>query len=194
MIDKRLLLRRATLGPREGCSQRLLATTMHGLQGSEATPCTLPRLALSCESCPIRPALRSIPCPIRPTCPLYLNQCSRALFSTNVVDLPDLVCMGCAANQDKGYIKCTQCGQLRPFSGNPPPSYFELFMESVSFEIDLPRMRQRYLQLQRQLHPDNYAGVDQSNESLHAANWSSYVNRAYETLRDPLKRAIYLVH
>lgn len=74
------------------------------------------------------------------------------------------------------------------------PSFFDLLVGDATFEIDLSSTRQRYLQLQRLLHPDNYAGAGRELESLRAADWSSYVNRAYETLRDPLQRAIYLVH
>lgn len=193
MIDKRLLLRRTALGPKEGCNQRWQASIMRGLQISESMSHNLLRLLPSCESCPLRPILRSTPCPIRFSCPVYLHQCSRALFSTSLAGSSDLICVWCATSQDKGYVKCDQCGRLRSFPCNSPPSYFELLAGNVSFKVDIPRMRQRYLQLQRTLHPDNYAGPTQGDEPSHAANWSSYVNRAYETLRDPLKRAIYLV-
>jgi molecular chaperone HscB len=46
--------------------------------------------------------------------------------------------------------------------------------------------------LQRVLHPDNYAGEVDEEETIRATLWSALVNKAYETLRDPLKRAIYL--
>lgn len=196
MIDKRLLLRPSsvtTLRFREKCGPSQLAGAAGSLQGVENAACGPARWSLSCEGCPLRLALRSTPCPIRQSCPLYLRQCSRAMFSTGAAGSSGNVCVGCGASQNSGYIKCTVCGRLRPLSDTKGPSYFELLADDTSFEVDLASTRQRYLQLQRLLHPDNYSGTEQEGESLCAADWSSFINRAYETLRNPLQRAIYLV-
>lgn len=70
--------------------------------------------------------------------------------------------------------------------------YFELFSIPKQFEIDLLLLQERLRELQKQFHPDNFVGHDQSlaNQAVIA---SSQINHAYVTLRDPLSRAIYLL-
>lgn len=59
------------------------------------------------------------------------------------------------------------------------------------YSVDPTALRNQFLRLQRLLHPDNYphAGADAKNRS---ENWSALLNQAYETLKDPQKRAAYL--
>ena len=97
-----------------------------------------------------------------------------------------------------GLIKCMKCGQIQP----PPPTqatptccpnYYTLLVpESTNsaprFRIDLKELKREYLKLQSQVHPDKM------QEGSMGASWSSWINRANETLRNPLQRAIYLVN
>lgn len=71
-------------------------------------------------------------------------------------------------------------------------NYFQLFGLNESFEIDLGALAERYRQLQRALHPDRFAsGSDQERRlSLQQA---AHVNAAFQTLKDPLQRAQYLL-
>ena len=72
-------------------------------------------------------------------------------------------------------------------------SYFDVLNRGTcTYDLDLAKVRRRFHALQRQLHPDNFGG-DAPEECQKAAEWSSFVNGAYETLRDPLLRAIYMV-
>lgn len=71
-------------------------------------------------------------------------------------------------------------------------NHFQWFDVPVSFDLDLARLRSKYLELQRQLHPDQSAGeetVDQNQVLLR----NTQLNDAYDRLRDPVKRAIYLL-
>lgn len=71
-------------------------------------------------------------------------------------------------------------------------SYFELFAMNPVFDIDCSRLRVEQQRLQAIYHPDRYAGASERDKrvSVQVAAW---VNQAYETLLDPVKRSRYLL-
>jgi molecular chaperone HscB len=71
-------------------------------------------------------------------------------------------------------------------------NYFELFQLPVDFSIDLEDLANRYFELQKTSHPDRYVGSSDQEQRL-AVQWAMQINEAYQNLRDPLKRAIYLL-
>jgi len=73
-------------------------------------------------------------------------------------------------------------------SGN----FFQVFNVPPVFDVDEQELLARYRELQRQLHPDRFmSGTDAERRwSLQAA---SLVNQAYQTLRNDLRRACYLL-
>ncbi len=71
-------------------------------------------------------------------------------------------------------------------------NYFQLFDLPVDFALDQTQLSARYRQLQRELHPDRYAGASAHEQRL-AVQYSSFINEAYATLRKPLPRALYLL-
>jgi len=71
-------------------------------------------------------------------------------------------------------------------------SFFELFHLPQSYEVDSALLEQRYRQLQRSVHPDKYAGTEELAQRL-AVQYSSLLNEARDTLKSPLRRAIYLL-
>jgi molecular chaperone HscB len=62
----------------------------------------------------------------------------------------------------------------------------------LTFALDLTQLGARYRQLQRELHPDRYAGASAHEQRL-AVQYSALINEAYATLRKPLPRALYLL-
>lgn len=62
-----------------------------------------------------------------------------------------------------------------------------------AYGIDLPRLKQVYLDLQRQVHPDRFARAEVATQRI-AAQWATQVNQAYRTLIHPTDRASYLLH
>jgi molecular chaperone HscB len=71
-------------------------------------------------------------------------------------------------------------------------NHFEKFSLSPDFNLGDDILENKYLQLQKQFHPDNL--VNQSKESQeHAALDSIAINEAYKILRNPVSRAIYLL-
>ncbi|KFY90493.1 hypothetical protein V500_05160, partial [Pseudogymnoascus sp. VKM F-4518 (FW-2643)] len=65
-------------------------------------------------------------------------------------------------------------------SGPPPAG---------AFAIDLPSLRREYLRLQATAHPD----VNSGSSKARAEAASAVINDAYTTLRDPLRRAEYIL-
>jgi molecular chaperone HscB len=71
-------------------------------------------------------------------------------------------------------------------------NYFQLFDLPVGYALDAGQLGMRYRHLQRELHPDRYAGASAHEQRL-AVQYSALVNEAYTTLRKPLSRALYLL-
>ena len=71
-------------------------------------------------------------------------------------------------------------------------SYFAIFSLQIEWHINLVILQSRYLDLQKQFHPDRYSMRSNLEKRL-AMQTASLINEAYETLVSPLKRAQYLM-
>jgi len=71
-------------------------------------------------------------------------------------------------------------------------NYFEIFGLPVDYAVDLDLLADRFLGLQKEVHPDRFAARPDQEKRL-AMQWTTLVNTANETLRAPLPRAIYLL-
>lgn len=71
-------------------------------------------------------------------------------------------------------------------------NHFELFGLPSAFRIDAAALERAYRGLQREVHPDRYAGAADAQKRL-ALQASARVNEAYRTLREPVDRAEYLL-
>ena len=71
-------------------------------------------------------------------------------------------------------------------------TYFELFELNPVFEIDARRSHAEQQRLQAIYHPDRYVNASDRDKrvSVQVASW---INQAYETLQDPVKRSRYLL-
>ena len=70
--------------------------------------------------------------------------------------------------------------------------YFEIFGFQRQFDIDQGQLSQQYRIIQATVHPDKFANATDA-ERLASVQTSSLINQAYQTLRDPLDRAKYLL-
>jgi molecular chaperone HscB len=70
--------------------------------------------------------------------------------------------------------------------------YYELVGIPRSLNLSLEALQQRYYELSRQLHPDRFMQKPEA-ERQRALDMSSALNDAYRTLKDPIKRAQYLL-
>lgn len=71
-------------------------------------------------------------------------------------------------------------------------NYFELLDLEQDYQLDLKVLKEKYLELQREVHPDKFASESEKIQR-EAIQRVSYLNQAYETLKSPLQRAIYLL-
>lgn len=71
-------------------------------------------------------------------------------------------------------------------------NYFQLFDIEVHFDVDLNQLSQTYQTLQKKVHPDKFAHAS-SQEQLLAVQKSAEINDAYQILKNPLKRAEYIL-
>ncbi|MBY4899372.1 Fe-S protein assembly co-chaperone HscB [Cupriavidus sp. AU9028] len=70
--------------------------------------------------------------------------------------------------------------------------FFALFGLPARFAVDEPALEAAYRTVQTQAHPDRFANASDAERRV-AMQWATHANEGYRTLRDPLKRAIYLL-
>ena len=70
--------------------------------------------------------------------------------------------------------------------------YFTLLGLPQQFEVTTAALDERFRQLQREVHPDRFAAADDAARRA-SMMLATQINVAYQTLRSPLKRAIYLL-
>jgi len=70
-------------------------------------------------------------------------------------------------------------------------SHFELFGLPERFALDEAALDAAYLRLQSQVHPDKFVSSGGAAKRV-ALQWATHANAALQTLRNPLKRAVYL--
>lgn len=69
--------------------------------------------------------------------------------------------------------------------------HFALFDLQPSFDIDASRLDRAYREVQNRVHPDKFVGASSAEQRV-AMQWATHANEAYQTLKNPLKRAAYL--
>ena len=75
-----------------------------------------------------------------------------------------------------------------PFTQN----HFEMFGLPARFAVDEARLDTAFREVQAQVHPDRHAAAGDAGRRV-AMQWSTRANEAYQTLKNPLKRATYLL-
>ncbi|MDR3300184.1 MAG: Fe-S protein assembly co-chaperone HscB, partial [Candidatus Accumulibacter sp.] len=70
--------------------------------------------------------------------------------------------------------------------------HFTLFGLTPSFRIDSLMLDKRFRELQARVHPDRFAHAGESERRV-SLQWATRVNEAYQTLKNPLSRARYLL-
>lgn len=70
--------------------------------------------------------------------------------------------------------------------------HYTLFGLPRRYGLDTAELERLYRELQTRVHPDRHVGLSDAEQRL-AMQWSTHANEAYQTLRQPLKRARYLL-
>jgi molecular chaperone HscB len=88
-------------------------------------------------------------------------------------------------------IGCFDCHAI--FPSDSPLDHFERLGLARSFRIDPVELEKRYLKWSREFHPDYFQLRPAEDQHL-SMSLSAALNDAYKTLKDPFRRAEYLVH
>jgi molecular chaperone HscB len=70
-------------------------------------------------------------------------------------------------------------------------NHFELFQLPQQFDIDAAKLDAAYREVQGQVHPDRFVNAGDAEKRV-AMQWATRANEAYQTLKNPQKRARYL--
>jgi molecular chaperone HscB len=71
-------------------------------------------------------------------------------------------------------------------------NHFELFGLPARFAVDAAALEARYHELQREVHPDRFAAAPDAERRV-SMQLATRVNEAYQTLKSPLERAVYIL-
>mgnify|MGYP003576261807 FL=1 len=70
-------------------------------------------------------------------------------------------------------------------------NHFELFQLPATFAVDQDKLDAAYRDVQGRVHPDRFVNATDAEKRV-AMQWATRANEAYQTLRNPQKRAQYL--
>ena len=71
-------------------------------------------------------------------------------------------------------------------------NHFDLFHLPARFALDAAALDSAYRDVQGQVHPDRFVTAGDAEKRV-AMQWATRANEAYQTLKNPQKRARYLV-
>ncbi len=71
-------------------------------------------------------------------------------------------------------------------------NHYALFGLTPTFALDADTLDRAYRELQTEIHPDRFAHAGDAEQRL-AVQWATRANEAYQTLKQPFKRACYLL-
>ncbi|MFN7130678.1 MAG: Fe-S protein assembly co-chaperone HscB, partial [Myxococcales bacterium] len=98
-------------------------------------------------------------------------------------------CWSCASDTGEGPL-CQGCGAVQPLP--PGASLFRVLGLQESWFLEARAVEERFRELNRRLHPDKFAQKSPRERRM-SLEWTTQVNDAYRTLKDPLRRAMYLL-
>ena len=98
-------------------------------------------------------------------------------------------CWSCKGPVATQVLFCHTCGAIQPPG---QVDHFRRLGVEPDFDLDLDTVEKRYLGFQRAVHPDRFAGKPAKERAL-AEQQAVTLNEAYEVLKDPLRRAAYLL-
>src|SRR5687768_4980860 len=71
-------------------------------------------------------------------------------------------------------------------------NHFELFGLAPAFALEGETLERSYREIQSKIHPDRFAHAGDA-ERRASLQWTTRVNEAYRTLKDPVQRARHLL-
>lgn len=99
-------------------------------------------------------------------------------------------CWSCKGAVDGRALFCALCGVVQPPG---QVDHFSRLRLPRTFDINRTDLDRQYFAFQRRLHPDRFVMQSPKEQAL-SQQQATAINEAYEILRDPLRRADYLLH
>jgi molecular chaperone HscB len=99
------------------------------------------------------------------------------------------ICWSCEKDAGDG-ATCAACGAIQP--PDRTADRFAVLGAPRRFGVDLDAVERRYKELTRVLHPDRFARADPRARRASLAR-SVQLNEAWRTVKDPVRRAEYLL-
>ena len=96
-------------------------------------------------------------------------------------------CWSCGQSSETSLF-CPKCNALQP----PPKDYYALLGMERKLNLSVDELQRRFYELSRQLHPDRFMRKSET-ERQYSLDASSILNDAYRALKDPVKRAQYVL-
>jgi molecular chaperone HscB len=100
-----------------------------------------------------------------------------------------VICWSCERAAGDGHT-CVNCGAVQP--PDPSADFFRVLGVPRKYSLDLGDAEARFKELSRQLHPDRFAQAD-ARARRASLQHSVLLNEAWRTIRDPVRRAEYLL-
>ena len=100
-----------------------------------------------------------------------------------------MLCWSCQKDAGPGAL-CAACGAVQP--PDPRADYFRVLGVPCRFAVDEAALEQRHKELTKILHPDRFARSEPRARRA-SLERSVQLNEAWRCLRDPIRRAEYLL-
>ena len=98
-------------------------------------------------------------------------------------------CWSCKGPVDECALFCSVCGAVQ---GPGNKNHFARLGLPIGYDLNPEHLDRQYFGFQRRMHPDRFAAKSPKEKALSQAQ-ATALNDAYETLCDPVKRAVYLL-
>lgn len=99
------------------------------------------------------------------------------------------MCWHCQSEVAGEYF-CERCVKVQPVSKDT--DYFTCFGIPRRLIVDVNKLEAKFYELSRAFHPDFYQNKSETERAISLGN-AATLNTAYRTLRDPIRRAEYLL-
>ena len=83
-------------------------------------------------------------------------------------------------------------GAAKALTSSRLQNHFELFGVAPAFALDAATLERSYREIQSKVHPDRFAHAGDA-ERRASLQWTTRVNEAYRTLKDPVQRAKHIL-
>lgn len=98
-------------------------------------------------------------------------------------------CWNCQSDKVAQY-NCVSCTAIQQFLRDT--DYFSSFNIGYKLNIDLNQLEEVYFDLSRRFHPDYHQKGLKKEQEISLEN-TALLNKAYQTLKDPMERTAYLI-